>query len=225
MKLTRKDWSIISLAFVFFALLVWVVYWFFYLPVREEKDRLTTEISNEEKLTGVLDERLTAMKGGSLETTAALQRVVPVKPMTDQLLIDLEKAEVVSGGLITKMDFTESPMAAAVEGEAVETPAGLQKLTAVLTLEADDYFMIEGFIEELERTQRIVEIEEISLEGPEELKNMNDETGKIEYGVTFSTFFLPEAEATEGDAKATDSPPPAHKNDPFQQFPDSTEGE
>ena len=33
----------------------------------------------------------------TLETTAALQRVVPVKPMTDQLLIDLEKAEVVSG--------------------------------------------------------------------------------------------------------------------------------
>ncbi|WP_370297247.1 hypothetical protein [Rossellomorea marisflavi] len=225
MKLTRKDWGIITLAFVFFALLVWTVYWFFYLPVREEKERLTTEISNEEKLTSVLDERLAAMEGGSLETTAALQRVVPVKPMTDQLLIDLEKAEVLSGGLITKMDFTESPMEAAGEGEAVETPAGLQKLTAVLTLEADDYFMIEGFIKELERSQRIVEIEEISLEGPEELKNVEDETQKIEYGVTFSTFFLPEAGTAEEDAKASGSPPSAHKNDPFQQFPDSTVGE
>ncbi|KUP06969.1 hypothetical protein Q73_10270 [Bacillus coahuilensis m2-6] len=62
-------------------------------------------------------------------STASLQQKVPVKPITDQLLLNFEKAETVSDSYITKIEFTDGDVTTplTIEEEIKEDVAEVQQ--------------------------------------------------------------------------------------------------
>ncbi|RBP04287.1 hypothetical protein [Rossellomorea aquimaris] len=245
-RFEKKEWLLISTSIVMAVFLILGGVWFYYLPVKNQKESLQNEIKTEKKLIEALDSKISSIKQASFENSSSLQQKVPVKPLTQQLLIDLEKAEIVSDSFITSIEFTEGavdlpatePMGAGddVSGAGAEgteeegtevTPApvvvlpqGLQKLTATISVEAKSYFEIEEFINKLEELHRIVEIEQISFSGPAELLQYQAEFENIQLNLVVSAFYLPGLVELEKELPKLDAPLPSNKKNPFQQFPE-----
>jgi len=244
-RFEKKEWLLISISVVIAVLLILGGVWFYYLPVKNQKESLMNEINTEKKLIEALDSKISSIKQASFENSSSLQQKVPVKPLTQQLLIDLEKAEIVSDSFITSIEFTEGAVdlpatesigagydVAGAGGEGTEEgtevnpapvvvlPQGLQKLTATISVEAKSYFEIEEFINKLEELHRIVEIEQISFSGPAELLQYQDEFENIQLNLVVSAFYLPGLVELEKELPKLDAPLPSNKKNPFQQFPE-----
>ncbi|WP_226673253.1 hypothetical protein [Rossellomorea aquimaris] len=243
----KKEWLMIGTSIVLMFCLIFGCIWFFYLPVKSQKENLQTEIQTESKLIEVLDSKISSIKQDSFENSSSLQQKVPVKPLTQQLLIDLEKAEIVSDSLITSIEFSEGAVALPIVGGSTESnseaatevdgtasktstedetppadilPSGLQKLTATMSVEAKSYFEIEEFIKKLEELHRIVEVEQISFSGPAELQQYEDAVENIQLNIVVSAFYLPGLVELETELPKLDAPVPSNKKNPFQQFPE-----
>jgi type IV pilus assembly protein PilO len=243
----KKEWMLIGSSIVLVLMLIFAVVWFFYLPVKNQQESLLNDVTTERKLIEALDSKIASIKQDSFENSSSLQQKVPVKPMTQQLLIDLEKAEIVSGSLITSIQFTEGAVPLPPAGEeggseiegttetvsdpstdttentaapAAALPQGLQKLTATLSVEAKSYFEVEKFIEKLEELHRIVEVEQLSFSGPAELLQIQEVTENIQFNLVVSAFYLPGLIELEAELPKLDAPVPANKKNPFQQFPE-----
>ncbi|MBN8191133.1 hypothetical protein JI667_03120 [Bacillus sp. NTK074B] len=249
----KKEWLMISISIVFMLCLIFGCVWFFYLPVKSQKENLQTEIQAESKLIEVLDSKIASIKQDSFENSSSLQQKVPVKPLTQQLLIDLEKAEIVSDTLITSIEFSEGavvalPVTGGAEATDSETasevdatpstddpevvpppaqvlPPGLQKLTATMSVEAKSYFEIEEFIKKLEELHRIVEVEQIAFSGPAELQQYEEAVENIQLKIVVSAFYLPGLVELEKELPKLDAPVPSKKKNPFQQFPEQKSDE
>jgi type IV pilus assembly protein PilO len=241
----KKEWFLIGSSTVLVLFLIFGAVWFFYLPVKYQKESVQMEIQTETQLMKALDSKIGSIKQDSFENSSSLQQKVPVKPMTQQLLIDLQKAEIVSDSLITSIEFTEGALALPVTGETTGTsidepaestndettannpdapvvslPQGLQKLTATMSVEAKSYFEIEEFIKKLEELHRIVEVEQISFSGPPEIQQYQDEVDNIQLNIVVSAFYLPGLVELEKELPKLDAPLPSNKKNPFQQFPE-----
>lgn len=239
-RFEKKEWLLISSSIVIAVFLIIGGVGYFYLPVKNQKESLQNEIKTEKKLIDALDAKISSIKQASFENSSSLQQKVPVKPLTQQLLIDLEKAEIVSDSFITSIEFTEGAvdlpatesLGDEADGEvteegtevnpapAVVLPQGLQKLTATISVEAKSYFEIEEFIIKLEELHRIVEIEQISFSGPAELLQYKDEFENIQLNLVVSAFYLPGLVELETELPKLDAPLPSNKKNPFQQFPE-----
>ncbi|BCB04999.1 hypothetical protein [Bacillus sp. KH172YL63] len=239
-RFSKKEWIAIGTALVLMIGLIFSAVWFFYLPVKNQRENVQNDINTEKKLIEALDGKIASIKQDSFENSSSLQQKVPVKPMTQQLLIDLEKAEIVSDSFIKSMAFSEGsvtlPMTEGsalpaegevAEGEGVEgnpppgdmLPPGIQKLTATLAIEAKSYFEIEKFIQELEELHRIVEVEQISFSGPAEILQYKEDVENIQLNLVVSAFYLPGLVELESELPKLDTPLPSNKKNPFQQFP------
>ncbi|TMU85703.1 hypothetical protein FGG79_10870 [Bacillus sp. BHET2] len=240
-RFSKKEWILIATSLILVFALIFGAVWFFYLPVKNQKENVENEINTEKKLIEALDSKIASIKQDSFENSSSLQQKVPVKPLTQQLLIDLEKAEIVSDSFITSIGFAEgavtlpltnevtSPVEGEVEGsETTEEnpvpvevlPQGIQKLTATLSIEAKSYFEIEKFINELEELHRIVEVEQISFSGPAEIQQYKENVENINLNLVVSAFYLPGLVALESELPKLDTPLPSNKKNPFQQFPE-----
>lgn len=84
------------------------VYFAFYRTAAVELDTAEQQLQAEEQLIEALQANSTASGvQGPLVATGSLQNKVPVKPMSEKLMLDFEKAELLSDSLITAIVFTE----------------------------------------------------------------------------------------------------------------------
>ncbi|MDP4550459.1 hypothetical protein Q9251_06150 [Alkalihalobacillus macyae] len=81
-------------------------YMFSFLPQKQEVERLETQVSQNEDVIRVLEEKADDKQDESYDTNA-LQRMVPVKPLVDQFILDLNQAELVSRSKIQQLDFVD----------------------------------------------------------------------------------------------------------------------
>lgn len=105
MSRTRFYVILLSLVvIVFFA----YMYFAMYRPVVLNMKTMNEQLQSEEELIAALEQQTerTAVSGPSV-ATGSLQQKVPVKPMSDRLILDFEKAELLSKSLITTIVFTE----------------------------------------------------------------------------------------------------------------------
>lgn len=94
--------AILTAAFLFTGLYFWLLF-----PLKAESALKQNELKSERKLLELLDTKIFQTNNDTFETTVELQKKLPVKPLTEQLILDLEKAETVSNSFIIKMDFSE----------------------------------------------------------------------------------------------------------------------
>ncbi|NYE07812.1 type II secretory pathway component GspD/PulD (secretin) [Bacillus niacini] len=109
-----------------------------------------------------------------------LQKQVPVKRLLDQLLLNIEKAEIVSGTNIIEIKINGTEQDEEIEvvveksdsgsskqngneetktQEDVTLPNGIKKTSIILIGEAESYFDLEKFLYELQEMKRTVKID------------------------------------------------------------------
>lgn len=236
------------------AVLIYLGAYFLYLnPLNTSLSLKESQLKSEQQLSAALETRLASVNDSDFGSTAEMQKLLPVDPMIEQLVLDLEKAEVVSNSYITSIEFTDSEqdeLAAQTEvnlvegsSEAVQSeepedsetsrdaeqtaalsmPDGLAKTSATIVVKADNYLDLEKFIETLESLKRIVMVDSISFDGPEEMVSLLDEEEQIEMTIEINTFYLPGlVDLKEYDPKV-ETPEPANKRNPFPSFGGFTE--
>jgi type IV pilus assembly protein PilO len=252
LRLTKKQSLISVLALLLTALLFFVGYNTFLRPLEQEMELLESDLMTEQQLLQAANEKTGMPAEQLIKSSVELQKRLPVKPFTEQFLLELEKAEVMSDSLILSMQFSDeeeldlgtgaageekgpekrqmvmneetgtiTPEEKQTGTEAAENvgalPVGLQKVTVQISVESQWYKDLLTFIETVEKSRRISQVEKISFQGPQEPTTLAEtESLTIQYELTISTYYHPALEELRKDIPAIDIPEPGEKEDPFQ---------
>ena len=167
LQFSKKE-ILILISGLFFVLILYFTISFAYLnPLKENVLQKEKQLTTEKQLQAAYEKRMTAVPSGEIKSASDLYKIIPKEPFTEQLILNFEKAEIVSDSIITFMGFGEGNSAEQKEtaanpdnesdgsndrnGEIVNNlPAGLQKTSVTLTVEAKGYKGMEKFIQVLE---------------------------------------------------------------------------
>ncbi|PLR93715.1 hypothetical protein [Bacillus sp. T33-2] len=262
LRLEKKEIIILAVS-VLLALLVYAAAQFFYIkPAKQSIEQKESQLKMESKLLASVGKQLSPKKETELSSTAELQKILPVDPMVEQLVLDLEKAEVVSGSFISSMEFGEGelveestqPDSDSQETESAGTqtanpsgentqpeqnngsseiaeqndnglkmPEGVKKTSVLLTVRSENYADVEQFIEMLENLKRIVTVESIEFNGPDEVTALAEDEQPVTFKLTVSAYYMPELDGLESSKPTLEGPEPANKLNPFGSFIDPVE--
>lgn len=235
-----KKKSVIILILSLFIISIFTSLYFMYIvPLRNNIDMRESELANEKKLVETLTLQTQSAPIG-FETTTELQKKLPVKPLSDQFIRDLEKAEISSNSIIDSIsiadgDFQpvedsgseeEATELAPDESEATDDAStetvpqppiyeGLKKLTATLSVTSPSYKELELFLTSLSSMPRIMNIDMISFAGNDEITTLDDEISSIKYTIVVSTFYYPKLTELSKELPIISVEPPSNKKDPF----------
>lgn len=244
LRFSKKE-KLIAFAGVALLLIVLCGLYFLYLqPLKAELEHKQNELKQETQLLTVIENQMQSMKTDVFESTDTLQQQIPVKPLVEQLLLDIEKAEIVSGSFVSDMEFSDGEVTEEAnedlenvdtnsagteqEGEAknsIALPAGMKKTTATLTVQSPSYFDMEKFISTLESQSRIIVIEEIDITGQDEIVSTDQDLQFISFEITISAFFMPKLTDLIAHMPKMEIPEPSNKKNPFTSFGDLTKSE
>lgn len=249
----EKKTAIFSLTAFLIVVLYYLGVSFLYLsPLEDTLAAKERQLDSIQKLNVALEKRLAPKNEDDANIIAELQKQVPAEPMIEQLMLDFEKAEIVSNSLITSMEFDKGSTAGGGDQTAVREkekeaksasgperqkdgqaggslwdvvmPEGISNSQVTIIVASESYFELEQFIETLESLDRAVVVDSISFKGPEEVAALSDSNESIEMTLTVNAFFLKEPEDQEGSTPKIQVPEPAGKRNPFPALSDLSEG-
>lgn len=209
--LSSKKGKLYSIIGIMIIILLFIGLYFLYIqPLKSTLANKQREMQTEEQLLAVIESQIHDTGSDSFEGTEELQKKLPVKPLVEQLMLDIEKAEVVSGSLVTNMEFSmgeieEDTTEEQLEIDLEETPAdeqeesksniplpeGMKKTTVVLTVNSSNYFEMEKFIDSIESENRIILVGNLQIDGQEEVVSTDQEKQLIVSEITISAFYMP----------------------------------
>ncbi len=216
------------------------IYLFVLFPKMEKIPQKESELSTQEQLLSVLQSKITGTNSNTFENTVALQKMVPVKELSQQLLLEIEKAEVVSRSFVVNMNFDDGDVSfehepveeseTAEENETVENeeeqsreeetntitlPNGLKKTVVTLNVESPGYFEFEKFISTLENSERITVVEALDFTAGEEIIELEQSEQPIRYQVKIAAFYMPSLVDLIDQLPKMETPEPANKKTPL----------
>lgn len=213
-SLTRKQKEIglIVLSSLFCLAMIAYSYFTFYSPKKESLAVAETTLTTDRQVLFALEQQLADQPEIPVVSSLELQKKVPVDPLTELVLLQIEKAEVVSQSLVQSVSFTEGPFVIEAPPEGVET---LQELLVSLSIETPTYSTLESFIAELERLDRILIIDSIQFSSSGEVTTADQEDEKLQLTLTFSAFYRPDLTELLQEGPKVDTPAPAEKVNPL----------
>ena len=241
LRFSKKEKIIVFSGVAFILILFAGVYFLYLQPLKADLEHKQTEFHQETQLLTVIENQMQSIKTDTFENTETLQQQIPVKPLVEQLLLDIEKAEIVSGSFVSEMEFSDGEIteeandnSEEVDTSSAETetepgeeakssiilPSGMKKTSATLKVQSPTYFDMEKFIATLESQSRIIVIEEIDITGPDELVSSDQEKQLIYFEITISAFFMPNLKDLIAHLPKMDVPNPSNKKNPFTSFGD-----
>lgn len=132
-RFAKKEILILVLSLFLMISIIFSGYYLYLSPKKEDVKTKTASLKSEQKLLESLQQKQNATSSLTVENIAVLQRKLPVKEQIEQLILDLEKAEVVSGSLIKNMAFAEAD----VSGATPENTAQQQQTTEQTKTDSD----------------------------------------------------------------------------------------
>lgn len=123
----KKQFLIFFAIILIVSLLFTGLYFWQISPLNTQITTKETELSNQEKQMEALNAELSSTGSTSFATTVELQKQLPVKEAVDQLVLNLEKAEVISGSAITTMAFVDGEVTLSEEESAAALAAANAK--------------------------------------------------------------------------------------------------
>ncbi|KIL46206.1 hypothetical protein [Jeotgalibacillus campisalis] len=230
-----------------------ILYFNWLHPLNSQLEDQQGLVENEQALVSALLENQLENPGEEVLTdSASLQKQIPVKPLTEQLLLDLEKAELLSNSFIESIAITETELSAAalqpaadpqmenpldepeeeataVSAESSEEMAliteGLHKVSVSLTVQSPTYFELQRFLTVVEELPRIMEVEQIGFTDTGEVISLNDSAVDLSFSITIAAYYHPGLDELIEDLPSIDSPAPANKKTPLSTFPGEQEEE
>lgn len=227
-----------------FIICVSILVFFYFFIFEKGSSRLQaveSELHMEQKLVQAYETKSNAGEGQTFLDSTSLQKRIPVQPLTDQLLLDIERAEVISGSSIQTVSFEKMDSAYRTEQkendptdegntasnetskvETIEGSSGLKRIQFTMTVQSPTYFEMESFLKELENLNRLVEVNQLNFTGTEELIESKEEESDqlITYEVVASAFYLPELTELLESLPKIETPTPSLKKNPFNQYTD-----
>lgn len=104
-QLSKKQLGFGLLGIIAAGLLVFAIYYLFVLPLNDQLDRKNTELDMAKQELDIIDKTLSQSSEQTVLNTMELQKRVPVKRLLDQLLLNVEKAEIVSHATINEIQL------------------------------------------------------------------------------------------------------------------------
>ncbi|MFS0575366.1 pilus assembly protein PilO [Sporosarcina sp. 179-K 3D1 HS] len=209
----QKEGGLLFLAIVFLIALCTYSYFLIYAPAKTANEQMKQAIANERDVLFALRKQAAgqAISNETAGGTQPLQRKVPVKPLEEAVLLQIERAEIKSGSFVHDVTFTNSDYVIENPPEHVEH---VNRLLTEVYLEAASYLDVQRFIDEIEKMERIYVIESITIDAPEELREMEAEQEPMKMTVAFNAFYRGDLIELAPEAPKTDAPLPAEKVDP-----------
>lgn len=211
MSKRQKEMGLLVLAIVFLLALAAYSYFQIFAPAKESNERAAQTLANERDILFALQRQEAQQSPTGTSSSRPLQEKLPVKPLEDLILLQVQKAEVKSDTYVREVNFL-------LEEPIIENPPEqVENVRAVITevrLAADAYRQIDRFIEEIESMERIFIMDRVEFTAPEEVRAVEQENGPMELIVTFHAFFRPDLGNLENEAPKVDAPIPAGKQDP-----------
>ncbi|WP_336989544.1 pilus assembly protein PilO [Bacillus infantis] len=246
LQLSKKNLIILTAGLLLAIGLTAGSYYIFVLPLHDQLSRKQNELQMANQQLTIVESNLTQTNEKTILTTMELQKQVPVKRLLDQLLLDIEKAEVISDSNILELrldgtdedeevDLLETAAAEEPVGEGEEAdspeavdgegqlPNGIRQITLSLGGEAETYFELERFIESLESLKRIVKVEALSFTGLNEIYSVEQETEKVEFELSLAAYYYPSLEELQKELPPLDVPAVSNKQNPLSGFSDQEE--
>ena len=121
LRFSKRDKVILGGGALLTALLIVFAQFLFLSPAKSALASKQQELTNEQNLLDIVSKKKTETETVTSEDTRDLQMKVPVNPLEDQFILDLEKAETISNSLIKSMSFSQDTDATAANNQA---PAG-----------------------------------------------------------------------------------------------------
>lgn len=212
-KLTKrqKEQALVVLAVLFLITLGAYSYLQLYSPAKQANEHVVQVLTNERDILFALQRQEAQQSGEKTFSSRSLQQQVPVKPLEDQILLQVHEAEIKSDTFVDEVNFT-------LEESVIDNlPEGVEQVHALLTevrLQADAYSKVDQFLEEIEGLKRIVVIESVEFVAPLEDRTVNEEAELMDLIVTFRAFFRPDLVDLQEETPKVDAPEPSTKKDP-----------
>jgi type IV pilus assembly protein PilO len=242
-RLSKKEKTILfSGLFVIISIIVFSYLLFIY-PQKNTVKQKELELKNQQQLLAVIESRDIQSTDELAESSVQLQKHIPVKPMQEQFIIDLEMAETLSNSQVTSMSFTDEGADGTEDPSVIQTtpsaegtgsgenqipslpkPSGIKEISVDLVIESESYFDLEKFIYTLENLDRIVSVKSISFTGPPEVTSIGAGTGaegaKTTFSLSVSIYYYPGLEDLEAELPEMETEAPANKRNPLSDFSD-----
>lgn len=211
--------SSLLLVIALVAALLFSFYYYVVLPKKEELNSTQNTISSTRTEIRSMQEQIAKLENEqAIETNIfSLRKRLPQSREIDQLLLNIEEIEYVSGTRVLNINFNnydslvsesmkqeqtapeENTDGEEEEGEEKETPISsidistlpseLKLITFVLDVEAPDYKSLLTFIEEIENLERIMHIDALNFELPGEESVIQNEEETVTVSVQVTTFY------------------------------------
>jgi type IV pilus assembly protein PilO len=216
LKLSRKEKLILLAGILLVLLLIAIAQFMMLSPLKSELVTKEQSLQTEQKLLDGIIEKKADETNKVVEDTRELQKKVPVTPLQEQFILDLDRAENVSNSLVRSMSFskdtdvtitppvqenaangetntdeslevkTVQEVEAEKEAQTANTVTGLKKLTISLSVESPTYEDLEKFISTLESLNRIVVVESINYSGGQEITSLDKEPAEEKLSYSLS---------------------------------------
>lgn len=229
----KQKWVFVLLNVLFITSLL-AAYFYFFPSIKKEVETASEQLGFEQRMLKSVQENVSQPLQDEDFDMKAFQRQVPVKPLVDQFIFDLEKAEVYSDSFISSYSFASSEYT----GTNLELPStedeeeltstsdeesisdSIERVTVNLSVTSPEYENLIEFLRRIEQLERITKVDNISFTGlPEQLVEVEVEENQIDdslnYSIVVSTFYLPELVEYEDDLPMIPYPEPSEKENPF----------
>lgn len=116
-RLSKLDKIIIGFGTLLIALTIVYAQFLSLTPLKSDLGMKQQSLRTEQKLLDVVSQKKSETTKTEAEDTTELQKKIPVKPLQEQFLLDLEKAETVSNSKIKTMSFSKDADAIPATGQ------------------------------------------------------------------------------------------------------------
>jgi type IV pilus assembly protein PilO len=238
-RLSKKNKIILFSGLLLLLAFIALGYLTFIQPLQTTIHQKEMELVSQQQLLEVIESRDIESSGELLESSVKLQRHIPVEPMLEQFILDLEMAETVSNSHILSISFadegeggevppTEQPAQNTDTTQTPETsqmlskPEGIKAITIGLSIESDSYYDLEKFIDTLEKLDRIVEVKSLSFSGPPEVSSLGENTNqtKTSFQLSIAIYYFPKLQDLVEDLPEIQTESPGNKSNPLSNFSD-----
>ncbi|MBO1514762.1 hypothetical protein [Metabacillus bambusae] len=236
----HKKHIILLISFIVFISLLYMGGYFLYLkPIKESASSIDDSVTMLQKQ---LDQLTIPNEEKPVSNTFSLQQKVPITPLVDQFVLDLEKAEIISNSTIQLIEFTEGGILIDTEAEANQgiiteeidavveqgtqeevveipgAPEGLEQLTITVTVRSDNFYDLKKFVETIEQQTRITMVNQLSFQGPPEVTQSDQVMNPLEYKVHLTAFYMPTLTDLEAETPSIKAPQPSKKHNPLSPY-------
>lgn len=249
-EISKKQMIVMIIVILLMFLLVLRAYFSFIWPLNKEILGKRSELKAVNVDLVLAEKEIKQFSEQMVIGTTELQKKVPVKRLLDQLLLDIEKAEIISDTRITELklngtnideevefntDKNETDTTENTSNETENTkpekssnvseeklPNGIKRISFSLKGEANTYFEMESFITSLESLKRIVKVDALKFTGVEEIFSVDQEEQSVEFELTIAGYYFPKLEDLRDELPPLDTPESANKKNPLSSFSDKS---